>query len=322
MNRNLAMDIVRVTEVAAIKSAKFLGRGDKNLADQAAVTAMRRMFDHIDIDGTVVIGEGEMDEAPMLFIGEKVGNPSNLSEQVDIAVDPLEGTRLVACGLDNAISVIAVAPKGRLLHAPDMYMEKMAVGPLAKGKISLEKPLAENIKAVAKALNKNLEDLTVVMLDRDRHEKHIEICRELKVRIKLITDGDVSVAIATCMDDTGIDMMIGSGGAPEGVLAAAAIKCLGGDMQGILIPEDEHQTQRCTEMGIEVNKLLTIDDLVKGDEVHFAATGVTNGDLLKGVVFKDSNQVTTHSIAMRSETNTIRVVEAVHQLDKKHKYIS
>lgn len=321
MDKNLALDLVRVTEVAAIKSAHYLGRGDKNAADQAAVDGMRRMFNHIEVDGTIVIGEGEMDEAPMLYIGEKVGIVTHNCEKIDIAVDPLDGTNLVAKGKDHAISVIAVTPKGKMLNAPDMYMDKICVGPLAKGVVHLDMPLEHNIKALAKVLNKEIEDITVVILERERHEHHINVCRQLGCRVILIGDGDISSAIATCFEESGVDMMVGSGGAPEGVLAAAAVKCLGGDFQARLLPEDEVQEQRCIDMGLDVSKLLTIDDLVSGNEVQFAATAITDTDFLRGIHLKAGHVAVTESVAMRLETQTVRYIKTVHRLDKKEKYI-
>ena len=319
MDRELTLEFARVTESAAIACGRWWGRGDKNAADGAAVGAMRSMFDTVNIDGTVVIGEGEMDEAPMLFIGEKVGRGNNV--QVDVAVDPLEGTNLVAKGLMGAISVLAVAPRHCLLHAPDMYMEKIAAGPAAVGKISLDAPVAENVRAVAKSLNKTVEDVTVVVLDRDRHEHIIEELRRIGARIKLITDGDVSPAVATCIPGSGVDMVIGIGGAPEGVLAAAALRCTGGEFQGRLWPEDEQQTKRAPKLGVtDLKKILTLDDLVKGDDVIFAATGVTDGDFLKGVRYY-GHHVTTHTVVMRGVSGTIRFLEARHRIDKKSQYV-
>lgn len=269
MNRELSMEFVRVTEAAAIASARGVGRGDKNGIDQLAVDAMRKMFDTVNISGTVVIGEGEMDEAPMLYIGEHVGAGG---PEVDIAVDPVEGTNLVAKGQPGAIAVIAIAPKGCLLHAPDMYMDKIAVGPRAKGCINIDDPVSANLERVAKALNRGVGDLTVVALDRPRHRKIIEEVRAAGARIRLISDGDVDPIINAGIEGTGIHMYIGRGGAPEGVLAAAGLKCLGGDMQARLCPENEEQEERCHKMGIsDVKQILTIDDLVKGDDVMFTA---------------------------------------------------
>jgi len=319
MERELAMEFARVTEAAALASARWWGRGDKMAADEAAVSAMRAMFDTINIDGTVVIGEGEMDEAPMLYIGEKVGRGTNV--EVDIAVDPLEGTNLVAKGLTGAISVLAVAPKGCLLHAPDMYMEKIAVGPAAVGRISLDATVSENVKAVADSLHKDVGDVTVVVLDRPRHQMIIEELRAIGARIKLITDGDVSPAVATAIPESGVDMVLGIGGAPEGVLAAAALRCLGGEFQGRLWPENDEDIKRAHKLGVtDLKKILTLDDLVKGEDVIFAATGITDGDFLKGVRYY-GNIATTHTIIMRGTTGTVRFIDARHRMDKKPKYV-
>ncbi|WP_129599295.1 class II fructose-bisphosphatase [Anaerophilus nitritogenes] len=320
MDRNLALNLARVTEAAALGAAKYMGRGDKNIADQAAVDGMRSMIDTLNIDGVVVIGEGEMDEAPMLYIGEQIGKATSGAIKVDIAVDPVDGTNCVAKGLPNAVAVVAIAPRGHLLNAPDMYMDKIAVGPKAKGVIRLDAPVKENLYNVAKALNKNITDLTVTMLDRERHEGIIKECRELGVRIKLFQEGDVAAALATCFEDRGIDIMLGIGGAPEGVIAAAALKCMGGEFQGRLVPYEEEERQRCEKMGVDCNKVLLLDDLVKGDEVFFAATGISEGDLLNGVTYYGNNMAKTHSVVMRAETGTIRFIEAIHKLDKKPEY--
>ncbi len=320
MKRELALEFARVTEAAAIACARWWGRGDRNSADRAAVTAMRRMFDTVNIDGIVVIGEGERDEAPMLYIGEKVGSGQNI--QVDVAVDPLEGTNLVAKGLTGAISVLAVAPKGCLLHAPDMYMEKIAAGPAAVGKINLNATVSENVRAVAQSLNKTVQDVTVVVLDRDRHRKIIEELRTMGARIKLITDGDVSPAVATCIPGSGIDMVLGIGGAPEGVLTAAALRCMGGEFQGRLWPLNKEEIQRAHKLGVkDLQKILTLDDLVKGDDVIFAASGVTDADFLKGVRYY-GNSVSTHTVVMRGASGTVRFLEARHRMDKKSQYLS
>ncbi len=321
MDRNLALNLVRVTEAAALESARYLGRGDKNLADGAAVNGMRKMFDTLTIDGVVVIGEGEMDEAPMLYIGEQIGKATPGCMKLDIAVDPLDGTSAVAHGKSNAISVVAVAPRGCLLHAPDMYMNKIAVGPKVKGKVHLDMPIEEIIKVAAGSLNKSISDITVTMLDRPRHEKMIEEIRKVGARIKLFKDGDVAAAIATCFENSGVDILLGIGGAPEGVIAAAAIKCLGGDFQGRLHPTNDGEVERCKKMGIcDVNSILTMEDLVKGNEVIFAATGITNGELLKGVVYYENNRAKTYSVVMRAETGTVRFIESIHRLDKKPDY--
>lgn len=319
MQRELALEFVRVTEAAALASARWMGRGDKNAADDAAVSAMRAMFDTVNIDGIVVIGEGEMDEAPMLYIGEKVG--TGHPPWVDVAVDPLEGTNLIAKGLNGAIAVLAVAPRGSLLHAPDMYMDKICVGPRAAGRISLERPVAENLKAVAAAMEKSVADLTVVILDRPRHAKIISETREAGARIQLISDGDVSPAVATALPDTGVDMLIGVGGAPEGVISAAALKCLGGDMQARLWPENDEDRARASQMGIDdIDRVLSLDDLVKSDNVVFAATGITDSSMLRGVRYTPYGGV-THTVVMRGRTGTVRFIEAYHQFDKKPAYV-
>jgi fructose-1,6-bisphosphatase II len=318
MDRELALEFVRVTEAAAIASGRWMGKGNKIAADQAAVDAMRVTFDTVSIRGRVVIGEGEMDEAPMLYIGEEVGAGGL---EVDIAVDPLEGTNLIAKGLPGAIAVLAIAQRGGLLHAPDMYMDKIAVGPKAAGKINIDAPVKENLKAVASALERKVEDLTVVILDRERHARIIKEIRDAGARIKLITDGDVSPAISVAIEGSGVHMLIGIGGAPEGVIGAAALKCLGGDMQARLYPENDAEIARAKVMGImDINKLLTIDDLVNGDDVMFAATAITQGDLLKGVHYFGGG-VRTNSIVMRYKTGTVRFVDAIHKFDKKPLYI-
>ncbi|UCZ53043.1 class II fructose-bisphosphatase [Bacillus shivajii] len=315
MERSLSMELVRVTEAAALASARWMGRGNKEAADQAATEAMRDVFDTVPMKGTVVIGEGEMDEAPMLYIGEKLGN--GYGPRVDVAVDPLEGTNIVANGDWNALAVIAIADNGDLLHAPDMYMEKIAVGPDAVGKIDINAPVAENLKAVAKAKNKDIDDIVVAILKRKRHEKMIEEIRETGARIKLIQDGDVAAAINTAFDDTGVDILLGSGGAPEGVLAAVALKCLGGEIQGKLLPQNEEEAARCEKMGIgDITRVLKMEDLVGGDDAIFAATGVTDGELLKGVRYKGTAG-TTQSVVMRAKSGTVRFIDGKHMLNKK-----
>ena len=314
MDRELSMEFVRVTEAAAVACGRLIGKGDKNGADGLAVDAMRQMFDTINISGTVVIGEGEMDEAPMLYIGEKVGAGG---PEVDIAVDPVEGTNLTAKGQNCAIAVIAIAPKGCLLHAPDMYMDKIAVGPRAKGCIDINAPVKENLARVAKALDREIADLNVVVLDRERHADIIREVREAGARISLITDGDVNPVVEACVEGSGVHMYIGRGGAPEGVLAAVAVKCLGGDMQGRLFPEDEEQLRRCHEMGItDVNQVLTLEDMVKGDDCMFTATGITNCNMLNGLRFFNGG-VRTHTISARYKTGTVRFVDAIHNLERK-----
>ena len=314
MDRELSMEFVRVTEAAAVACGRLIGKGDKNGADGLAVDAMRQMFDTVNISGTVVIGEGEMDEAPMLYIGEKVGAGG---PEVDIAVDPVEGTNLTAKGQNGAIAVIAIAPKGCLLHAPDMYMDKIAVGPRAKGCIDINAPVKENLARVAKALDREIADLNVVVLDRERHADIIREVREAGARISLITDGDVNPVVEACVEGSGVHMYIGRGGAPEGVLAAVAVKCLGGDMQGRLFPEDEEQLRRCHEMGItDVNQVLTLEDMVKGDDCMFTATGITNCNMLNGLRFFNGG-VRTHTISARYKTGTVRFVDAIHNLKRK-----
>ncbi|MFW0860672.1 MAG: class II fructose-bisphosphatase [Dethiobacter sp.] len=319
MERELALEFVRITEAAALAAGRLMGRGDKEAADQAAVDAMRNVFDTVDIDGIVVIGEGEMDEAPMLYIGEKVG--TGTEPNVDVAVDPLEGTNLVAKGLPNALSVVAVAPRGCLLHAPDIYMEKIAVGPRAKGCINLDAPVLENLQAVANALEREVQDLTAIILDRPRHAKIIKEIRAAGARVKLISDGDVSAAIATAIDNTGVDILFGTGGAPEGVIAAVALKCLGGEMQARLKPEGEEETARVSKMILDPAKLLLLDDLVLGDDIFFAATGITDGDMLQGVRYR-GRTAETHSLVMRGLTGTIRNIYATHILDRKPRFVA
>lgn len=316
MERELALEIVRVTELAALASAPWMGRGDKNSADGAATSAMRAMFDSVSIRGTVVIGEGEMDEAPMLYIGEQVG--SMQGPEVDVAVDPLEGTEIVAKGLNNALSVIAVAGKGQLLHAPDMYMEKLAYGPALVGKLSITDPIETTLTKAADALGKKVSDLTVMILDRVRHESIIKTLRKVGVRIKFLSDGDVAGAMAPAFPEAGIDLYVGSGGAPEGVLAAAALKCLGGELQGRLMPADAAEYARCIEMGIEdPYRVLTMEDMVGTEDVIFAATGVTPGEFLSGVRYFPDERAETESIVMRAKTKTIRFIRSLHYLPNK-----
>lgn len=315
MDRNLALEFVRITEAAALASAKWMGRGDEKSADAAAVDAMRKAFDTVRIDGTVVIGEGERDEAPMLYIGEKVGYRSEDAPKIDIALDPLEGTTICATGGVGSISVIAVAEKGNFLHAPDTYMDKIACGPEAKGVIDLDKTPTENINNVAKALAKNVSEVTVVILDRPRHQDLIAEVRKTGARIHLIGDGDVSAAIAAAWPDTGIDLLMGIGGAPEGVISAAAMQCLGGDFQGRLKFRNDEEKQRALKMGIkDLDKKYKIDELASGS-VMFVATGVTDGPLLKGVKFLPGQKGKTYSVVMRSKTGTIRNVEAFHNFN-------
>lgn len=319
MDRDLGLELARVTETAAIASAKWMGRGDKNSADQAAVTGMRSMFETVNIDGIVVIGEGEKDEAPMLYIGEQIGIAGPDADKVDIAVDPLDGTTSTAKGLSNAISVIAIAERGHLFHTKNYYMEKIVVGPKAKGSIDINKPLQKNLKSVAKAIDKNIEDLTVTILERDRHKDLMAQCRQLGCRIKLFSDGDVAAAIATCFDNSGIDMMVGIGGCPEGVLAAAALKCLGGEIQGRLFAHTSEEIKQA-QTNSDYYKILTTEDLAKGDDILFIATGVSDGDMLKGVRFLSNNRVKTHTVVMRSASGTIRFIDAIHNMNTKPLY--
>lgn len=309
VDRNLALELVRVTEAAALAASRWIGRGDKNAADGAAVDAMRKAFDTVDIEGTVVIGEGEMDEAPMLYIGEKIGNGG---PKVDIAVDPLEGTNICATGGPNSIATLAVAEHGGFLHAPDIYMDKIAVGPgLPAGVVHLDASPAENLRELARAKKCEINDLVVCTLGRDRHKHIIDACRAAGARIMLIPDGDVAGVIAVSQPEAGVDLYLGSGGAPEGVLAAAALRCIGGQMQGRLMYEDDSQIVRAREMGItDPNKIFSVEDMAKGD-VMFAATGVTTGPMLKGVR-RTAQAAYTHSIIMRSKTGTVRYIEAHH----------
>lgn len=315
MDRKLAMEIVRVTEAAAMSSAKWTGKGKKDEADAAATTAMRHMFDTIQMEGVVVIGEGEMDEAPMLYIGEKLGTGSG--PEVDIAVDPLEGTNIVASGSWNALTVVAIAERGNLLHAPDMYMHKIAVGPDAAGQVDINASVVDNLKAVAKAKNKDIEDVVATVLLRERHTQLIQDIREAGARIKLITDGDVAAAINTAYEGTDVDILFGQGGAPEGVLAAVALKCLGGEIQGKLAPQNNAEIERCHAMGItNIHTVFRTEDLVKGDDAMFAATGVTDGELVKGVRFY-GQYAETETLLMRAKSNTIRKIQARHNINKK-----
>lgn len=317
MERNLVLEFVRVTEAAAIFSARLMGRGDRDGADQAAVDAMRRLLNDMQIDGTVVIGEGERDEAPMLYIGEKVG--TGKGDRVDLALDPLEGTNLCATGAPGSISVIAIAEEGKFLHAPDTYMDKIAVGPDAYGVIDITKSPTENLKRIAEAKKCRVEDLTAIILDRPRHEDLIKEVRKAGARIKLIGDGDVSAAISCCFRETGIDVLFGTGGAPEGVIAAAALKCVGGDMQGVLKWRNEKEIERAKKMGItDLNRVYKRDEMASGN-VMFSATGVTDGDLLKGVHFFGGG-CTTQSVVMRSQTKTVRYITATHHFDGKPSY--
>lgn len=332
MKRELALEFARVTEAAALAAYKWVGRGNKEAADQAAVDAMRTMLNGIKIQGEIVIGEGEIDEAPMLYIGEKVGLDVKEKEKflkVDIAVDPVEGTRMTAQGQANAIAVLAVGNKESFLKAPDMYMEKLIVGPEAKGKIDLNRPLLENIENVRKALKKELNEMTIVVLDKPRHKVIIKELQDLGIKVYALPDGDVAGSILTSVVDSDVDMLYGIGGAPEGVISAAVIRALGGDMQarlklrsevkGVSLENDKisnYEKSRCEKMGLHIGDVLTLDDLVKDDEIIFSATGVTSGDLLEGVKRK-GNIARTQTLVIRGKSKTVRYINAVHNLEYK-----
>ncbi len=319
MDRNLALEAVRVTEAAALASARLMGRGDHAGADQAAVEAMRRAFQDLAVRGEVVIGEGERDEAPMLYIGERVGRWSDGDLEVEIAVDPLEGTNLCATGAPNALAVIAMGEKGKLLRAPDTYMEKIAVGPAARGAIDLRRSPTDNLRSIADALGKYVEDLTVVILERPRHEALVREVRTAGARIKLIPDGDVAGALNTCFPDTGVDVLMGVGGAPEGVIGAAAVRCVGGDMQGRLRCRNDGERERARAMGVaDLDRIMTAEEMA-GGSVMFAATGVTNGDFLKGVRFTGDG-ARSHSVVMRSASGTVRYIETMHRFTRNPDY--
>ena len=313
-DRNLAMELVRVTEAAALAASRWMGRGDKNAADQAAVDAMRFMIDTVSVDGIVVIGEGEKDEAPMLYNGEKVGTGE--PPQVDIAVDPIDGTRLTARGGANALSVLSMAERGTMFDpGPCVYMEKIATGPEAADVIDIEAPIEDNIAKVAKAKDIEIEDVIVTILDRDRHEEFIKRIREAGARVRLITDGDVAGAIATARPNLGIDLLYGIGGTPEGVTAACALKCLGGEIQGKLWPRNDDERRRAIDAGYDLGMVLTTNDLVSGEDVFFATTGVTDGYLLDGVRTTHDGAI-TESLVMRSRSGTIRTIRSEHRWSK------
>lgn len=320
MDRNLALEAVRVTEAAALAAARFAGMGDHDGADQAATEAMRKTFGSMHVRGTVVIGEGERDEAPMLYIGEVLGDGALDAPRVDIAVDPLEGTNLIANGLGDALAVVAMADQGRFLNAPDTYMDKIVVGPsVGRGVIDIRKGPTWNLEAIARAKRVRVPDLTAVILDRPRHAQLIAEVRKAGVRIRLITDGDVGGALATAEPDTGVDVLIGIGGAPEGVLAAAALRCVGGDMQGVLKPRNSDEAARAHRMGIKsIDHVFAVDELATGD-VMFAATAVTDGFLLRGVRFTGTG-ARTHSVVMRSRSGTVRFIEARHRFEEGPEY--
>jgi fructose-1,6-bisphosphatase II len=317
-NRNLALELARVTEAAAMAAARWVGRGDKNGADGAAVNAMRALINSVSMRGVVVIGEGEKDHAPMLFNGEEVGDGTGPA--CDVAVDPIDGTRLTANGMSNAVSVLAVAPRGTMYDPSAVfYMEKLATGPEAADVVDLEAPVAANIAAVAKAKGGTTHDVTVVILDRPRHEDLIRSVREAGARIHLITDGDVAGAIMAARDGTGVDLMLGIGGTPEGVIAACAIKCLGGVLLGKLAPRDADERRRALDAGHDLDRVLTTEDLVRSDDVFFAATGITDGELMEGVRYRYGG-ATTHSLVMRSRSGTIRSIKSEHALKKLKAY--
>ena len=332
MNRALAIEFSRVTEAAALAAYTWLGRGNKNAADDAAVKAMRYMLNLIHMDAEIVIGEGEIDEAPMLYIGEKVG--SGLGELVSIAVDPIDGTRMTAMGQSNAISVLAAGGKNTFLKAPDMYMEKLVVGSNVKGIIDLNLPLEQNLRRIASKLGKSLSDLTVMVLAKPRHDAVIKQIHNLGAKVLAIPDGDVAGSVLCCLPDAEVDLLYGIGGAPEGVAAAAAIRALGGDMQARLIPRNEvkgdteenkkiaaNEIQRCAALGIKVNEVLKLEDLVRDDNLVFTATGITNGDLLKGISRK-GNLASTETILIRGKSRTIRKIQSTHYLDDLYKILN
>lgn len=324
-DRNIALELVRVTESAALASARWMGRGDKNNADKAAVDAMRLMLDSIEMDGVVVIGEGEKDKAPMLFNGERIGASQwrqggdidrTKIPEVDLAVDPIDGTRLLSKGLPNALAVVGLAERGTMFSPGHIvYMDKIAVGPEAVGVIDLKAPVEVNLRAVAKALGKSVRDLTVVVLERPRHEKLISEIRGCGARLKLITDGDVAGSIAAALPDTGVDVLLGIGGSPEAVISATALKCLRGEIQARLFPRDDGERKQALDHGFDLERVYSTNDLVRGDNVFFAATGITDGELLHGVHY-GANNATTDSLVLRSRRGTIRRIQATHPLEK------
>ena len=312
--RNLALELARVTEAAALASGRFMGRGDKEGADGAAVNAMRLVLQTVNMDGIIVIGEGEKDNAPMLFNGEKVGNGS--APEVDVAVDPIDGTRPLAFGRTNSLATVAIAPRGTMFNpGPFVYMNKLAVGPEAKGRINIEKSITENLKAIAAAKHTDVEDLTTIILDRPRHNDMIAEIRRAGARIRIIPDGDVAAALMTAWPNSGVDVLFGIGGTPEGVLAACALRAMGGEIQGKLFARDEDELRRGREAGYNFDKILTMDDLVSSEDVFFAATGITDGELLRGVHYF-GNGARTDSLVVRGLTGTVRQITATHRLDK------
>ncbi len=312
--RNLALELARVTEAAALASGRFMGRGDKEGADQAAVNAMRIVLQTVDMNGVIVIGEGEKDNAPMLYNGENVGNGS--APDVDVAVDPIDGTRPLAFGRSNSLATVAIAPRGTMFNpGPFVYMNKIAVGPEAKGIINIEMSITENLKAIAKAKRKDVEDLTTIVLDRDRHMDVIAEIRRAGARIRQIPDGDVAAALMTAWPDSGVDVLIGVGGTPEGVIAACALRAMGGEIQGKLYARDEDEFRRGRDAGYDFDKVLTMDDLVSSEDVFFAATGITDGELLQGVRYFGDG-ASTDSLVVRGLTGTVRQISATHRIDK------
>jgi fructose-1,6-bisphosphatase II len=314
MERALVLDMVRVTENAALSASRLVGKGDKNAVDEAGTSAMRATLNQMPIQGTVVIGEGEMDEAPMLYIGEQLGLKQPGAYPVDIAVDPVEGTNVAARGLPNSVAVIAVSERGGLMGAPDMYMDKLVVGPPAAGRVNLEYPVEANLNIVAQSLKRKLEDLVVVVLDRPRHEQLIGKIRACGARVKLIGDGDVIAALAVAVRGTGVHALMGSGGAPEGVITAAAMKCLGGEIQGRFLPSDDAELERCRAMNVDPKRVYTVNDLAPGEEIVFSATGITDGELLEGVR-RFSGGARTRTIAMGYSTRVVRFIDTVHLED-------
>lgn len=314
--RNLALDLVRVTEAAALSAGRYMGRGEKEAADHAAVEAMRLVLRSVEMDGIIVIGEGEKDNAPMLYNGERVGNGSK--PKLDVAVDPIDGTRPLAFGRANSISVVALAPRGTMFNpGPFVYMNKIAVGPEAKGKINIEKSITDNLKSIAKAKDKAVEDLTTIILDRPRHEGMIAEIRRAGARIRQIPDGDVAAALMTAWPDSGVDVLFGVGGTPEGVITACALRAMGGEIQGKLYARDESELNRGREAGYDFERVLTMDDLVSSEDVFFAATGITDGELLQGVRYYGDGAA-TDSLVVRGLTGTVRQIRARHQMDKLH----
>jgi len=319
LGREVTLEFIRVTEAAALKASRWMGRGDKQAADQAAVDAMRGMLDLVNVRGRIVIGEGEKDQAPMLYIGERVGGGGLGDPEVDIAVDPIDGTTLTSKGMPNAISVIAVGDEGTLAPLPSYYANKIAVGPQARGCIDIDAPVKDNLERVAKVLGVGTAGLTAIVLDRPRHEQIINQIRKTGARIKLISDGDVAGAIATAMEDSGVNILFGIGGSPEAVISAAALKCLGGEMQVKLWPKDGEERKKILDMGYseaDLNRAYGTEDIAKGDSIIFCATGITGGDFLPGVRYEE-NVAITHSVSMRAKTRTVRYVTAHHHLDIK-----